>query len=156
MRTRLLARLDAFLCDVKELQIRDGLHVFGQSPDENSAHLLDVLAAASGEEADRLALAQSLEACGEAEMAGLIAGLDGRFVRPGPAGAPTRGRADVLPTGRNLTTLVPRAIPTRAAYAIGARAADALVQRYLQDHGDYPGAHRARPLGVGDNAYRRR
>jgi cobaltochelatase CobN len=131
-----LARLDAFLCDVKELQIRDGLHVFGQRP-ENSAHLLDVLAAAS-KETDRPALAQSLEACGEAEMAGLIAGLDGRFVRPGPAGAPTRGRADVLPTGRNLTTLDPRAIPTRAAYAIGARAADALVQRYLQDHGDYP------------------
>src|SRR5262249_51941366 len=27
-----LAKLDAFLCDLKELQIRDGLHVFGRSP----------------------------------------------------------------------------------------------------------------------------
>ncbi|MDQ0392496.1 cobaltochelatase subunit CobN [Labrys monachus] len=132
----MLARLDAFLCDVKELQIRDGLHVFGRRP-EQVGHLLDVLVASSGEAA-RPALARSLEACGEAEMAGLIAGLDGRFVRPGPAGAPTRGRADVLPTGRNLTTLDPRAVPTRAAFAIGSRAADALVQRYLQDHGDHP------------------
>jgi cobaltochelatase CobN len=131
-----LARLDAFLCDVKELQIRDGLHVFGRAPAETE-HLLDVLAASSGE-SERAVLATRLSACGEAEMAGLIAGLDGRFVRPGPAGAPTRGRADVLPTGRNLTTLDPRAVPTRAAYAIGARAADALVQRFLQDHGDHP------------------
>lgn len=131
-----LARLDAFLCDVKELQIRDGLHVFGRAPAETE-HLLDVLAASSGE-SERAVLAARLNACGEAEMAGLIAGLDGRFVRPGPAGAPTRGRADVLPTGRNLTTLDPRAVPTRAAYAIGSRAAGALVQRFLQDHGDHP------------------
>ena len=131
-----LARLDAFLCDVKELQIRDGLHVFGRRPEE-SAHLLDVLTATSGAE-ERPVLAARLDSCGDSEMASLLAGLDGRFVRPGPAGAPTRGRADVLPTGRNLTTLDPRAVPTRAAYAIGSRAADALIQRYLQDHGDYP------------------
>ncbi|WP_342588429.1 cobaltochelatase subunit CobN [Labrys okinawensis] len=131
-----LARLDAFLCDVKELQIRDGLHVFGRRPEE-SAHLLDVLAASCGEE-ERPVLASRLDSCGDSEMASLLAGLDGRFVRPGPAGAPTRGRADVLPTGRNLTTLDPRAVPTRAAYAIGSRAADAVIQRYLQDHGDYP------------------
>ncbi|CAM5772484.1 cobaltochelatase subunit CobN [Labrys miyagiensis] len=131
-----LARLDAFLCDVKELQIRDGLHVFGRAPAE-AGHLLDVLAAASGE-AERGVLAARLETCGEGEMAGLIDGLDGHFVRPGPSGAPTRGRADVLPTGRNLTTLDPRSIPTRAAYAIGSRAGDVLVQRYLQDHGEHP------------------
>ena len=28
-----LARLDAYLCDVKDLQIRDGLHVYGRAPD---------------------------------------------------------------------------------------------------------------------------
>ena len=27
-----LKKLDAYICDVKELQIRDGLHVFGESP----------------------------------------------------------------------------------------------------------------------------
>jgi len=61
-------------------------------------------------------------------------------VAPGPAGAPTRGRADVLPTGRNLTSIDPRAIPTRTAASIGRRAADEVVRRYLQDHGDHPRA----------------
>ena len=28
-----LARLDAYLCDVKDLQIRDGLHIFGRAPE---------------------------------------------------------------------------------------------------------------------------
>ena len=57
---------------------------------------------------------------------------------PGPAGAPTRGRLDVLPTGRNLTTIDPRAIPTRTAAVIGVRAAEEVVRRHLQDEGEYP------------------
>src|SRR5205085_238348 len=61
-------------------------------------------------------------------------------VAPGPAGAPSRGRADVLPTGRNLTSIDPRAIPTRTAAVIGARAADEIVRRYLQDLGEHPRA----------------
>src|SRR5690606_28463588 len=31
-REQLLARLDAYLCEIKESQIRDGLHILGQSP----------------------------------------------------------------------------------------------------------------------------
>ncbi len=31
-RPRSLKRIDTFLCDLKEAQIRDGLHIFGQSP----------------------------------------------------------------------------------------------------------------------------
>lgn len=72
------------------------------------------------------------------ERAGLLAALDGRFVAPGPAGSPSRGRLDVLPTGRNLTTLDPRAIPTRAAAELGRRAAAEIVRRHLQEEGDYP------------------
>jgi cobaltochelatase CobN len=64
--------------------------------------------------------------------------LDGKFVRPGPAGAPTRGRADVLPTGRNLFAIDPRAVPTRSAVALAERAAADLLQRHRQDHGDWP------------------
>ena len=76
----------------------------------------------------------------DGERAALVAALDGRRVAPGPAGAPSRGRADVLPTGRNLTSIDPRAIPTRTAAAIGMRAADEVVRRYLQDHGEHPRA----------------
>ena len=108
-----LTLLDAHLCDLGEVVIRDGLHVFGEGCGE-------------------------LAACAAGEREGLLRALDGRFVIPGPAGSPSRGRRDVMPTGRNLATLDPRAIPTRAAAALGARAATEVIRRHLQDEGDYP------------------
>jgi cobaltochelatase CobN len=83
-------------------------------------------------------VAPALDCCGERELAGLLAGLDGRFVEPGPSGAPTRGRLDVLPTGRNFYSVDVRAIPTPAAWRLAERAATRLVQRYVQDHGEHP------------------
>ncbi|NLS28113.1 hypothetical protein S2M10_31210 [Sphingomonas sp. S2M10] len=103
-----ITRIDRFVCDVKEGQFGDGLHVFGR-----------------GE-------------CGAAERNGLLAGLAGRRVAPGPAGSPHRGRSDVLPTGRNLYAIDPRALPSRAAHLQGVVLADELIRRHLQDHGDYP------------------
>ncbi|MBD1874910.1 cobaltochelatase subunit CobN [Nodosilinea sp. FACHB-131] len=72
------------------------------------------------------------------EIANLLAGLDGRYVPSGPAGAPTRNRPDVLPTGRNFFSVDIRAIPTESAWDVGRRAAEVLVEQYTQDHGDYP------------------
>ncbi|MEO1264356.1 MAG: cobaltochelatase subunit CobN [Pseudomonadota bacterium] len=217
-----LQALDAALCDLKELQIRGGLHVFGQSlegqerdemlsallrvprgeePGETSlqralaadldlgafdpldcdlgarwvgprphalarascepwrtngdtverieALALDVIAGRTGPPGPASAavlgaatteIAPALDACGPRETAALVAALSGRFVAPGPSGAPTRGRADVLPTGRNFYSLDSRALPTPTAWELGKRAADALVARYLQDHGDWPRA----------------
>jgi cobaltochelatase CobN len=133
-----LARLDAYLCDVKELQIRDGLHVFGQPPDaERRTSTLAALHAANPTVA-REDLGASLDGSAPAEIAALLVALDGKFVAPGPAGAPTRGRADVLPTGRNLYTVDPRAIPTRSAVVLAERAAEELLRRHRQDHGDWP------------------
>ena len=106
-----LARLDAYLCDIKALRIRDGLHVFGRGTDA---------------------------ACATGERAGLRAALDGRHVPPGPAGAPERARADVRPTGRNLYAVDPRLIPTRTAVDLARPTADALIARHMQDHGDWP------------------
>ncbi|MEM9968427.1 MAG: cobaltochelatase subunit CobN [Pseudomonadota bacterium] len=100
-----ITRIDRFVCDIKEAQYGDGLHVFG-------------------------------EGIGETE--GLLSALDGRRVAPGPSGSPYRGRSDVLPTGRNLFSVDPRAIPTRAAHAQGVKLAEELVRRHLQDEGDYP------------------
>lgn len=100
-----LARVDSFLCDLKELSIRDGLHV------------LDA-----------------------AELDAIMTALDGRFVEPGPSGAPSRGRADVLPTGRNLYSADPRTVPTPTAWSNGRRAANAILDRYVSDHGDWPRA----------------
>src|SRR6185369_17321306 len=72
------------------------------------------------------------------EIANTLAALEGRYVPPGPSGAPTRGMAHVLPTGRNFYTVDPRALPSLAAWRVGQELADALLERYLADEGRYP------------------
>ena len=132
-----LARLDAYLCDVKEMQIRDGLHVFGRDPAPERRTLLLEALMRSSPEADAETLATRLDACAPAEREALLAALDGRFVAPGPAGAPSRGRADVLPTGRNLFALDPRSVPTRSALVLAEKAAAELLRRHQQEQGDF-------------------
>ncbi|HEX7968943.1 MAG TPA: cobaltochelatase subunit CobN, partial [Stellaceae bacterium] len=214
-----LGKLDAYLCELKEMQIRDGLHVFGRAPRGDQlidllvalarlprgrapaqASLIAALAAdlrlgfdplaadlgaawhgprpkalggdgawrTAGDAVERLeALARRLVAgtqspakkwqrtrpvldwiegtlrpdviaCGDAEIGGLLRGLAGRFVPPGPSGAPTRGRPEVLPTGRNFYSLDTRAVPTPASWQLGWKSAQLLVARHAQDHGRYP------------------
>ncbi|MCK1302670.1 MULTISPECIES: cobaltochelatase subunit CobN [unclassified Bradyrhizobium] len=103
-----IPRIDRFVCDLKESQFGDGLHVFGRG------------------------------ACGDAERDALRAALAGQRVAPGPSGSPYRGRQDVLPTGRNLFAIDPRAVPTPSAHAQGIKLAEELLRRHLQDHGDWP------------------
>ena len=80
----------------------------------------------------------SVTACGPAEITGILTALSGRFVPPGPSGAPTRGRPDVLPTGRNFYSVDPRAVPTQTAWELGKKSAELLITRYRQDHGGWP------------------
>jgi len=72
------------------------------------------------------------------EITHLLQGLDGRYVESGAAGAPTRGRPEVLPTGRNFYSVDIRAIPTETAWDVGRKAAEAVIERYTQDNGEYP------------------
>ncbi|MGR4973738.1 cobaltochelatase subunit CobN [Pseudomonas sp. LARHCG127] len=222
-----LPRLDTYLCDLKESQIRDGLHVFGESPSGRlridtllallriprgdgkgaQSSLLRALAKAfglgfdpldcalaepwtgerpealrqvstepwrtAGDTRERLELfaaqlieraldgvveplegvgwetvfdiienlrsvvAPRLDACGPAEMRGLLDALGGRFVPAGPSGAPSRGRLDVLPTGRNFFSVDVRNLPTTTAWRIGFQSANLILERHLQDHGDH-------------------
>ena len=217
-----LAKLDNHLCALKELQIRDGLHILGEAPAgaqhrdllsalvrlprgggqgpnaslqqaiatafelgldpldcdfaaEYSGPRPPALAAVSpdlwrtkgdtvervellalellegaqeladpavqlvlAEARDRLAplLAQSAQN----EIDNLLRGLHGGFVPPGSSGAPTRGRLDIFPTGRNFFSVDSRALATPAAWSLGWKSADRLVQRYRQDHGRWPSA----------------
>lgn len=203
-----LGKLDGFLCDLKDLQIRDGLHIFGAAPTgpqrrdlllalarpgfDNQPSYIDELARAAGIDARLLSLdpgqvlavegnegrrtvADQVEALEEQareildgtspapsaaastlfaaietviapliddsatrELSATLQGLNGRFVPPGPSGAPTRGRLDVLPTGRNFFSVDTRAVPTHAAWRLGWKSASLLVERYAQDHGDWP------------------
>jgi cobaltochelatase CobN len=216
-----LAALDNYLCELKEMQIRDGLHVFTQSPAGGLRHdllvaltrtprrlgqggdasLIRSLAADLGlafdpldcrlgdpwngarpailasrntdawrtagdtvERLEQLAVAlvsgalaadadwtatgevlaairdqlgPRVDACGEAERRGLLRGLDGGFVAPGPSGAPTRGRPDVLPTGRNFYSVDTRAVPTPTAWKLGFASAQRLVEEHWQRSGDH-------------------
>ena len=113
-----ITRIDRFVCDIKESQFGDGLHVWGRGAPQT----------------DRSDLALSIDA----ERSALLNTLDGRRIAGGPSGSPYRGRTDVLPTGRNLYTTDPRSVPTRAAYAQGVKLGEELVRRHLQDHGDWP------------------
>jgi len=218
-----LGKIDNYLCELKELQIRDGLHIFGRSPRDRqltdllvaltrlprddgkgeSASLIRALAAdlgldhfdaldctlgdpwsgakpdalcaidhspwrSAGDTVERLELlaaalvngdqqpaegwphtAQVLSyiketlrpmvaACGTFELDGLLTGLDGRFVEPGASGAPTRGRLDVLPTGRNFYSVDSRAVPSPVAWQLGWKSATLLIERHFQDHGAWP------------------
>jgi cobaltochelatase CobN len=115
-----LRRIDAWLCDLKDLAVKDGLHVYGRAP----------------EGADDPAW----RASADSERAAMLAALDGRRVKPGPAGAPARGRRDVLPTGRNMFTADPRTLPTQTAMDLGRLAADEVVRAHMQTHGEMPRA----------------
>jgi cobaltochelatase CobN len=72
------------------------------------------------------------------ELDAVLAALDGRFVPPGPSGAPSRGMAHVLPTGRNFYSVDPKAIPSPLAWQVGSALADQLVARHLAEEGRYP------------------
>ncbi len=218
-----LAKLDAYLCELKEAQIRDGLHIFGQSPAgrlerdlvqalvrvprgdgrQGNASLIRALASdlklafdpldcdmaatwdgphpkalracgtatwrSLGDTVERLetlagyliegtepdpswtatravieeihaVVYPAVRACGNNEGEGLLTALDGRFVAPAPSGAPTRGRLDVLPTGRNFYSVDSRAVPTPTAWALGWKSANMLIEKHLQTHGDWPRA----------------
>ncbi len=215
-----LAKLDAYLCELKEAQIRDGLHIFGQTPTgQQNLDLTIALARvprgdgvganqsliraiaddlglgfdpldcdmatawsgpkpddltqistdtwrSTGDTVERLELmAQAffadqktppgpktqavldhitqdirpmLNDCGPCENLGLLTALNGEHVPPAPSGAPTRGRLDVLPTGRNFYSVDTRAVPTPTAWALGWKSANLLIEKHLQDHGDWP------------------
>src|SRR5215813_10000416 len=115
-----LRRIDAWLCDLKDLAVKDGLHVYGREP-------MDV-----GDPAWR--------ASAEAERVAILAALDIRRIAPGPAGSPARGRRDVLPTGRNMFAADPRTLPTPTATDLGRLAADEVIRVYVQTHGEMPRA----------------
>jgi len=73
------------------------------------------------------------------EVDSVMDALDGRYILPGPAGCPTRGRAQLLPTGRNFYSLDPDAVPWHSSWEIGRRMADQMLERHIQDYGSYPG-----------------
>ncbi len=185
----LVSHVDGYLCELKDAQIRGGLHVLGETPvgearldlllaltrlpQAGVASLRQAVAARLGIAADsntraevdavhaecRRLLAREAPPGSPAEaqvlawveasldpaldrtpdeIGAVLAALDGRWVPPGPSGAPTRGMAHVLPTGRNFYSVDPKAIPSRLAWEVGRGLADRLLERHLAEEGRYP------------------
>ena len=85
----------------------------------------------------RQQLVPRLLACGRAEREAFLRGLEGGRIAAGPSGAPTRGRPDLLPTGRNFYSVDLRGLPTEAAWDLGRRSAELLLELHLQDEGEH-------------------
>ncbi len=116
-----LRRIDAWLCDLKDLAVKDGQHIFGRAPLGNSA-------------------GPDWNASVENERHSVIDALDGRRIAPGPSGSPHRERRDVMPTGRNMYTADPRMLPTPTAMDLGRLGAYEVIRGYMQTHGEMPRA----------------
>ncbi len=161
----LVQHIDGYLCEVKDIQIKDGLHVLGRAPEGQQLRgLLSAMlklereeepllaqleeqgfdpahAAAHARAHPRLARAPELvdriRRTGQ-EIESVLAALHGRHVASGPSGSPTRGRPDVLPTGRNFYSVDPRALPSELSFEVGQRLAEALLARHEQESGRLP------------------
>ncbi|MBR4227120.1 MAG: cobaltochelatase subunit CobN [Candidatus Methanomethylophilaceae archaeon] len=72
------------------------------------------------------------------EIGSTMDALSGRYVLPGPSGAPTRGGVHILPTGRNYYGLDPDTVPTRSAWEVGRKMADQMIERHIEDKGGFP------------------
>src|SRR5437016_7476023 len=73
------------------------------------------------------------------EIDSLARALRGEYIRPGP-GADIVQNPLVLPTGRNTHAVNPYAVPSQAAFMRAKTTADALLQRYFDEHGRHPRA----------------
>jgi len=114
------------LVEQLEMLAADLLDGRGTAPGTASAAVLETI---------HTTILPRLRASGPAEIAALLDGLDGKFLAPGPSGAPSRGRLDVLPTGRNFYSVDIRAVPTPTAWELGQKSAENLLVRHFQDHG---------------------
>jgi cobaltochelatase CobN len=72
------------------------------------------------------------------ELTNTLSACEGGYVPSGPSGSMTRGMADILPTGRNFYSVDPRSVPSTASWQVGVALADALLERYLKEEGQYP------------------
>ncbi|MBE9056740.1 magnesium chelatase subunit H [Sphaerospermopsis sp. LEGE 08334] len=74
------------------------------------------------------------QVCADNELGGLLQGLEGEYILPGPGGDPIRN-PDVLPTGKNIHALDPQSIPTTAAVQSAKIVVDRLLERNKAENG---------------------
>ncbi|MDD1727583.1 MAG: cobaltochelatase subunit CobN, partial [Methanospirillum sp.] len=72
------------------------------------------------------------------EIESLFNGFSGGHIPAGPSGLISRGHEEVLPTGRNFYSLDPYQVPTKAAWRVGQRLAESVLNKYLREEGKLP------------------
>lgn len=72
------------------------------------------------------------------ELGNLLRALEGKYIEPAPGGAPSNGRADILPTGRNFYGVDPYNLPTNTAWQIGWQLSEQVISRFILEEGHYP------------------
>jgi cobaltochelatase CobN len=126
------------LASMRGRTLQLGLHTLGMAPDDATAALYCAEAQGLGNRAiDTDRFAAGLAGC-PAEIDAVVAALSGRFVHPGPSGHLSRGRVEILPTGRNFYGIDLSLLPTAAACEVGARMGEKLLRTYLDDEGGFP------------------
>ncbi len=71
------------------------------------------------------------------ELLSFEKGLQGKRVPSGPSGAPSRGNLNVIPTGKNFYSVDLRGLPTEAAWDLGRRSAEKILELYLLENGSH-------------------
>lgn len=129
--------LEDYLSQIGSQTIPLGLHTFGATPEpDRLPRFVDKIVEAHGAQA-REEAQRRLSQTGEAEYAGLLAGLGGRYVRAGPGNDPIKN-LDALPTGKNFASFDPREIPMAAADSVGRKLAEELIVRHKTETGAAP------------------
>ncbi|MDD1703505.1 MAG: cobaltochelatase subunit CobN [Methanoregula sp.] len=72
------------------------------------------------------------------EIGSLLNGFSAGYIPAGPSGIITRGQDDILPTGRNFYSLDPDRVPTKSAWRVGQRLADAMVAKFAKEQNAAP------------------
>lgn len=72
------------------------------------------------------------------EHEALLRALSAAYIEPGPSGLVSRGRTDILPTGRNFYSLDPFSVPTEAAFRVGRKLAEIMLEKFRSEEGRYP------------------
>ncbi len=75
---------------------------------------------------------------GDNEKNNLLKALSGEYIETGPSGSLSRGRYDVIPSGRNFYAVDPFKIPTRSSFEIGKILAEKLIKSEFNKNKRYP------------------
>lgn len=135
-------RLHNYLHSLQQLLTSDGLHTFGELPDnETLENFIDALISfdpdnrVSRRDEIRNLIIQSVNS----EMPALLDALNGGYIEPAVARDPVRSLFDSMPTGRNIYPFDPTKFPDTAAKIIGKKAVEEMLKRYQKDNGgSYP------------------